>query len=116
MDCLLLKCLAPALERGYCDVVTRSPTCGPLRDSLSVMRDTHSEYLKSMKSCENGFCGPSLAVNTGLGIAGTVLAFTSLANKWAQSPKGLWPDDRWNGSFGFNSYKPKQEQAHDCTL
>lgn len=109
-----MKWLVPVLVRVYRDLVTRSPACGPLRDSLSAMRDAHSEYLKSVESCEDGFRSPSLAFNTGLGIAGTALALASIANKWAQCPKGgLVPCDLCNGIFGFSSYKPKQEQSHE---
>lgn len=109
-----MKWLVPVLAHVYRDLVTRSPACGPLRDSLSVMRDAHSEYLKSVESCEDGFRSPSLAFNTGLGIAGTALALASIANKWAQCPKGrLAPCDLCTGIFGLNSYKPKQEQSHE---
>lgn len=100
------------------DLVARSPVCGPLRGSLSVMRDAHSEYLKSVESCEDGFRSPSLAFNTGLGIAGTALALASYTtNKWAQCPKGgLVPCDLCTGIFGFSSYKPKQEQSHESVI
>lgn len=115
-----MEWLAPILERIYCDLVTRSPVCGPLMDSLSVMRDAHSEYLKSVESCEDGFRSPSLAVavNTGLGITGTALALASYTtNKWAQCPKGgLVPCDLCTGIFGFNSYKSKQEQSHESVI
>jgi hypothetical protein len=113
-----MKWLALLLERVYRDLVTRSPACGPLKDSLSVMRDVHSEYLKSVGSCEDGFRSPSLAVNTGLGFAGTALALVSISNKWAQCPKGgLVPCDLCTGIFGFSSYKPilkGADQAQSC--
>lgn len=103
--------LVPVLVRVYRDLVTRSPACGPLRDSLSAMRDMHSEYRKFVESCEDGFRGPSLAVNTGLGIAGTALALASIADKCPMW--GLVPANLRTGIFGFNSYKPKQEQSHE---
>lgn len=109
-----MEWLVPVLVRAYRDLVARSPACGPLRDSLSAMRDTHSEYLKSVESCEDGFRGPSLAFNTGLGIVGTALAFASITNRWAQCPRcGLVPGDLWTNVFGFSSYRPKQEQSHE---
>ena len=101
-------------EHVYRDLVARSPVCGPLRDSLSAMRDVHSEYRKSVESCEDGFRGPSLAFNTGLGIVSTALALASVTNRWAQCPRcGLVPGDLWANVFGFSSYKPKQEQSHE---
>ena len=92
--------LAPVIERVYRDLVTRSPVCGPLRDSLFVMRGVHAKHIESMVACEDGFRGPGIRTYVGFSLIGTALAAAAIMNG------GKLASDLWANSInGLTGYK-----------